>query len=541
MTPAGAPGGGPVVGPYTATATGTWFFDNDVTANEGNGGTTNFNFTLHFDFTGSSGSGSETVRWDTSNGTAVGGASCVAGVDYITQTNQTFTTSGEPSADVTHTVTVQVCTDSVAELDETFNLTLTQASGGEPIGSTGTGGTAVGTITNDDGAAGAWSIGNGSLTEPTSGTQNMPFTVTFTRTGSGTVSVTTATSPVSATAGAACGGVVDYLTTSGTVTSTSGQANTNFTATVNVPVCGDSTFEPTETFNLVLSSPSSPTTITTGTGVGTITDNTPACTKLVYTAGLPQSVASGVSSSVISVEAQTASNSNICTIAAPGVTLDDGASNGTFSLTAGGASITSVNLGGAGSDPHQASFFYVDTVAGARTFDLDAFGDHRGDGDVHGHGGPSSEDRDVGLDGGSGVGCRTRIVTATIQDLSGNTVTTGPDATLSVTFSQSAGTGSVTGLGAVDRSRRCRDPDRDRRRPGSVSIDASPTRDRRPDRLGEPPHLQCDAGCVYEVGVYGGVAAVGGGGCEFVGDFGGGADSVEQQHFVRSRAWGDVG
>ncbi len=43
----------------------------------------------------------------------------------------------------------------------------------------------------------------------------------------------------------------------------------------------------------------------------------------------------------------------------------------------------------------------------------------------------------------------TRVLTATIQDVNGITVTAGPDSTLSVTFAKTAGAGSVTGLGSV--------------------------------------------------------------------------------------------
>src|SRR5262249_45186631 len=43
----------------------------------------------------------------------------------------------------------------------------------------------------------------------------------------------------------------------------------------------------------------------------------------------------------------------------------------------------------------------------------------------------------------------TRVLTATIQDAAGNTITSGPGSTLSVSFGQSAGTGSVTGTGSV--------------------------------------------------------------------------------------------
>ena len=41
-------------------------------------------------------------------------------------------------------------------------------------------------------------------------------------------------------------------------------------------------------------------------------------------------------------------------------------------------------------------------------------------------------------------------MTATIQDANGNTVTSGPNGTLSVTFAKTAGTGTVTGLGSTN-------------------------------------------------------------------------------------------
>src|SRR5207244_10248892 len=44
----------------------------------------------------------------------------------------------------------------------------------------------------------------------------------------------------------------------------------------------------------------------------------------------------------------------------------------------------------------------------------------------------------------------TRVLTATIQDANGNTVTSGPNSTLSVTFAKTAGAGTVTGLGSTN-------------------------------------------------------------------------------------------
>ncbi len=46
----------------------------------------------------------------------------------------------------------------------------------------------------------------------------------------------------------------------------------------------------------------------------------------------------------------------------------------------------------------------------------------------------------------------TRTFTATIEDAAGNTVTSGPDSTDSITFSQTTGAGSVTGLTTVAAS-----------------------------------------------------------------------------------------
>jgi hypothetical protein len=67
-----------------------------------------------------------TVNYATSNGTAVGGAACTAGVDYIS-TNGTLTfNNGESSK----TFNVTLCPDSLVEGNETVNLTLSNPTGG---------------------------------------------------------------------------------------------------------------------------------------------------------------------------------------------------------------------------------------------------------------------------------------------------------------------------------------------------------------------------------------------------------------------------
>src|SRR5882724_5557212 len=69
----------------------------------------------------------------------------------------------------------------------------------------------------------------------------------------------------------------------------------------------------------------------------------------------------------------------------------------------------------------------------------------------------------------------TRQLTATIQDVNGNTITTGADSTLSVTFAKSAGTGTVTGLGSATASAGVATLTITGSAPGSITITASAT------------------------------------------------------------------
>ena len=89
--------------------------------------------------------GTASVSYSTSNGTAISGASCSTGVDYL-PTSGTFTwTHGDTSV---RTFTVTICNDALMEGDETVNLTLSNPTG---TGSLGTQSTAVLTIGTDDG------------------------------------------------------------------------------------------------------------------------------------------------------------------------------------------------------------------------------------------------------------------------------------------------------------------------------------------------------------------------------------------------------
>jgi hypothetical protein len=117
------------------------FAINDVTANEGNSGTTNFVFTVTM--TGTTAL-SATVDFATANGTtnpATGDGACGAGSDYMSQ-NGTLTFA---PTDTMMTVTVTVCGETPDEANETFFVNLSGATNAGISDNQG-----VGTITNDD-------------------------------------------------------------------------------------------------------------------------------------------------------------------------------------------------------------------------------------------------------------------------------------------------------------------------------------------------------------------------------------------------------
>lgn len=105
-----------------------------VSTTEGNSGTSNATFTASLS---SASALAVTVNYATASGTAISGSD-------FTPTSGTLTfASGETSK----TITVPVIGDAVFETNETYTLTLSQASAGATLGSALT---ATGTITNDD-------------------------------------------------------------------------------------------------------------------------------------------------------------------------------------------------------------------------------------------------------------------------------------------------------------------------------------------------------------------------------------------------------
>jgi hypothetical protein len=106
------------------------------------------------------------------------------------------------------------------------------------------------------------SVGDVTVTEPTSGSVSAVFTVALSGMADSTVTVDYATASGTATAGA------DFTAVSGTLTFAPGTTS----QTVGVPVLADGVAEPTETFTLQLSNPTAGTALARAQATGTIRD-----------------------------------------------------------------------------------------------------------------------------------------------------------------------------------------------------------------------------------------------------------------------------
>ena len=215
----------------------------DASLAEGASGNANMAFTVSLSAASAT---PVTVNYATSNGTAT------AGSDYTAKTGSLTFAAGETSK----TIQVAITGDRVVEANESFNLTLSGASGASIAD-----GQAVGTIVNDDQgpALPRLSVGDAAVTEGAAGTTNLNFQVTLSAAASAPVTVNWATANGTATAGS------DYTAASGTLTFAAGETS----KTVTVAVRGDTAVEANETLSLTLSNAAG-ASIGTGTGTGTI-------------------------------------------------------------------------------------------------------------------------------------------------------------------------------------------------------------------------------------------------------------------------------
>jgi len=234
------------------TATGTIFNNNlptltiyNYTTTEGNSGTTPFTFTVYLSAAVSQ---TVTVNYATADGTAT-----TAKGDYQASSGTLTFAPGQTS----QTITVYVNGNTVDEPDETFYVNLSN-----PVNATIAGGQGRGTILNDDLSI---SVSDTSATEANSGTTLANFTVNLSAASTHSVTVGYYTSGGTGTAG------TDYTSVNGTITFNPGQT----TATVTVPVIGDTIYDGNEMFNLYLCQPAN-AILSRGQGVGTIIENAPS-------------------------------------------------------------------------------------------------------------------------------------------------------------------------------------------------------------------------------------------------------------------------
>jgi uncharacterized repeat protein (TIGR01451 family) len=215
-------------------------FVNDVTLNEGDTGTTSFEFTVLLTRTNAE---PVTVDFTTADDTAV------APGDYAPVSGTLTFAPGDTS----ETITVDVAGETLIEPDERFFLNLSN-----PDGATIGDSQAAGTIVNDDHPPVA-TIDDVSREEGDSGTTDFTFTVTLSKASDTEVTVDFAT----ITNGAET--PEDFASTSGTLTFAPGTTS----QTITVTVTGDVVFENTESFMVNLSNPQG-ATLGDLQGVGTI-------------------------------------------------------------------------------------------------------------------------------------------------------------------------------------------------------------------------------------------------------------------------------
>ncbi len=213
------------VGGGGAVAVSPSAFVGDAVTLKGTSGTTQaiFSVSLSFPLVAD-----VTIAYATSDGTAV------AGRDYVATSGTVTIKAGQTRA----TFAVPVIGNTLAGGNVTFNVTLSNPTGGVQLGRA----TGVGTILNDA-AAPSLSVGDVTVLNVTSGTVGAVFQVFLSTASSQNVTVRYTTADGDALAGR------DYVAVSGTLTFAPGET----IKTVTVPVIGDPNPDPNRTFYLDIS------------------------------------------------------------------------------------------------------------------------------------------------------------------------------------------------------------------------------------------------------------------------------------------------
>jgi len=236
---------------------------NDVTAMEGNGGTTTFTFTVAL----SAPAPPAGVTFDIATGD---NTATVTDADYVFRslTGQTI-----GSGQQTYSFSVSVSGDLKVEPDETFFVNVTNVSGANVLD-----GQAIGTIQNDDAAAPPnISLNDVAIIEGNGGSTTLTFTASLSSPApAGGVNFDISTQDNTATAANS-----DYVPKSLTSqTIPAGQQTYTFAVSIN----GDKLLEPHETFLVNLANVVN-ATVTDGQGSGTISNDDGLVISQVYGGG----------------------------------------------------------------------------------------------------------------------------------------------------------------------------------------------------------------------------------------------------------------
>jgi hypothetical protein len=182
------------------------------------------------------------VNYATSDGTAT------AGSDYTATSGTLNFAPGE----LTKFISIPITNDNLFEnANETFNIVLSSPTNSAVLQEPNT---ATVTILDDDFKPALFAPGFINVVEGDSGTTNLTFGLTLTNPSVQVITVDYATANGTATAGS------DYVASSGTVTIPAGATS----ATITVPIIGDTTVEPNETFNINLSNSTNVNLLTFG-------------------------------------------------------------------------------------------------------------------------------------------------------------------------------------------------------------------------------------------------------------------------------------
>ncbi|TVQ20627.1 MAG: DUF4347 domain-containing protein [Leptolyngbya sp. DLM2.Bin15] len=274
---------------------------NSVSVLEGDSGdTTNAVFTVRLDRANQT---PVTVTYNTEDGTATaGGDSQVGGNDYVPVTNGVIVF--EPGV-LEQLITITVNGDDVNEPSETFNVVLSNPTGGAELSDTASVGT--GTIIDDDAQPAIAILGTSVLEGDVGTTSNAIFTVQLSNPSQTAIAVDYSTVDGTATSEAGQVGRDDYVPLDGSLTFAPGETRQLITVTVN----GDAISEPNETFTVVLDNLQGTAEFANTTAVGTIIDDDAKPTVTINNVTVLEGDIGETSNAIFTVNLTTASQEQV--------------------------------------------------------------------------------------------------------------------------------------------------------------------------------------------------------------------------------------